>query len=176
MIWMALSQPRADDDPRLLSPVSSRGRWIGWGLVVQLIGVGLPSAYLGARAHRLSVTGHITASSVRLAWRSDAHTGAGLILLIVGVVTFAVGSTVMARPFVRRRATLLVAVPVAAILGMFVLGVLALLVAALLAGWLDFLDIFDSPSGGRRKRRRQTHDSLAATKRTTSAESRARDS
>jgi NhaP-type Na+/H+ or K+/H+ antiporter len=147
-----------DDDPRMLSPVSSRGRWIGWGLVVQLVGVGIPVIYLAVKAHRMSVTGHVTAASVRLAWRSDAHTAAGLALLVAGAFIFAVGSIVMARPFVRRRATLLVAVPVAALLGVFVLGVVALLIAALVAGWLDFLEIFDAPSGGRRRRRNQAQN------------------
>jgi hypothetical protein len=141
----------AGDDPRLLAPVSSRGRWIGWGLVLQLLGVGLPAAYLAVDAHRMSVAGHITAASVRLAWRADAHTAAALTLLVVGVVIFAVGSTLMARPFVRRRSTLLVAVPIAAVLGVFLLGVFALLIAGLLAGWLDFLDIFDFGPGGRRR-------------------------
>jgi hypothetical protein len=143
----------ADDDPRLLAPVSSRGRWIGWGLVLQIIGVGLPAAYLAVDAHRMSVVGHITAASVRLALRADAHTPGALTLLVVGAVIFAVGSTLMARPFVRRRSTLLVAVPVAAVLGVFVLGVFAVLIAGLLAGWLDFLDVFDfGPSGRRRAR------------------------
>jgi len=101
----------------------------------------------------MSITGHITASSVRLAWRADAHTGSGLALLIL--VAFAVGSTLMARPFVRRRTTLLIGVPVAAVLRVFALGIFALVVAAVLAGWLDFLDVFDSASGSRQTRRRQ---------------------
>jgi hypothetical protein len=104
----------------------------------------------------MSVTGHITASTVRLAWRADAHTAIGLTLITAGAVIFSVGSMVMARPFVRRRATLLIAVPIAAVVGVLVLGVAALVIAALIAGWLDALDFLDFPDGERRKRRQKT--------------------
>lgn len=159
--WFAdLRASLAPNEYGELHPLSSLRRWVVWGLVLQLIGVGVPAAYVGAAAHRLSVTGHITATSLRLAWRSDAHTGTGVTLLLAGGVIFAVGSVVMARPFVRRRATLFVAVPLAALLGVFVFGVLALLIAALIAGWLDFLDIADFSPDGRRRRRRQTSRSV----------------
>jgi hypothetical protein len=139
---MSGSRALAERGPSTLPPVSSRGRWIGWGLAIELVGVGVPAAYFGANAHRMSVTGHITAASVRLAWRSDAHAGAGLALLIAGAAAFAAGSTVMARPFVDRRSTLLVAVPLMALLSVFVLGVVALLVAAAVAAgdnWMELL-------------------------------------
>ena len=151
-----MTGPRVDEEFSRLAPVSDRRRWVGGGLLVQVVGVGIPATYLGVKAHRMSVTGHLTAATVRLAWRADAHTTVGLALLIGGALIFAVGSTVMARPFVRRRSTLLVAVPIAAFLGVFVLGVLALILAALVAGWLDWLDFFDFPSGEGRRRRRRT--------------------
>jgi hypothetical protein len=155
---MPKSPGRLGDEPRALPPVSSRGRWIGWGFVVQVIGIAVPAAYLSVNAHRMSVTADITAASFRLAWRSDAHTGTGLALLMIGAATFAIGSTLMARPFVRRRVTLLIAVPLAALLGVLVLGVLALVVAAVVGGALDWLDTFDVPSGGGRKGRKGTQN------------------
>src|ERR1019366_7984719 len=109
--------------------------------------------YLGWTAHRLSITGHITAASVRLAWRSDAHSGTGLALLVTGLAIFAAGSVLTARPFARNRATWLVAVPIAAILGMLVFGVFALLIAALVDGGLNWGDFADGPSRRRKGRR-----------------------
>lgn len=163
LTWMLMYSAWVDEAPHTLPAVSSRGRWIGSGLAVQVIGVGLPAAYLGVTTRRMTVTGHITAASVRLAWRSDAHTGVGLTVLVTGAVIFAAGSTLMARPFVRRRKTLLVAVPLAALLSVLVFGVLALVVAAIAAGWLEWLDIVGFPSGGGgRGRNRARNDSPPA--------------
>ncbi len=127
---------------------------------MQFVGVGLPAAYLIAVAHRMSIAGHITGATLRLAWRADAHTATGLTLLVAGAVTFAAGSILMARPFVRNRVALLVAVPIAAIFGMAVFGLAALLIATAAAGWLDgadALDLFspDFSTGKRRKERRE---------------------
>jgi hypothetical protein len=52
-------------------------------------------------------------------------------VLAAGAAIYAVGSVVMARPCVSRPATLLIAVPVAAVAGMLLLGALALAAAAL---------------------------------------------
>lgn len=76
----------------------------------------------------------------------------GLAVLAAGAFIYAAGSVLMARPYVARPMTLFVAVPVAAVAGMLVLGVLsfivALLIAALANGDLDFgLDF-----GGDRRR------------------------
>lgn len=139
----------------LLAPVSRRQPWILGGLAVQVAGMGVPVGYLIATAHRLSI-GHITGSTVRLAWRSDSHTTVGLTLLLSGALVFAVGSTLMARPFCRRLSTLLIAVPIAAIIGMFVLGALAILVTAVVSeGWdsLNWVDLPVDGGGGRRKKR-----------------------
>lgn len=54
-------------------------------------------------------------------------------VLAFGVVLFAAGSVLLARPLTRNVATLVLAVPLAAALGALVLGVLALIVALLLA-------------------------------------------
>jgi len=143
----------ADISLARLPPVAHPKGWVGVGLSLQIVGVGVPGGYLVNSAYREGIGGHITAATFRLAWRSDAHTTTGLLLLLVGLVLFASGSTVMARPFVRRPLTLFLAVPVAAAAGMLVLGFVALLVAfAVAAGdWLDILS--DWPfDGGRRKR------------------------
>ena len=140
----------------LLAPVSRRQPWILGGLAVQVAGMGVPVGYLIATARRLSIGGHITGSTVRLAWRSDSHTTVGLTLLLSGALVFAVGSTLMARPFCRRLSTLLIAVPIAAIIGMFVLGALAILVTAVVSeGWdsLNWVDLPVDGGGGRRKKR-----------------------
>jgi hypothetical protein len=64
----------------------------------------------------------------------------------------------MARPFVRRKSTLLIAVPLAAILGIVVLGAAVLLVVALIALAAspagDALEVADFwPTGGKAKKR-----------------------
>ena len=145
-----------------LPPVSNPKRWVAIGLALQIVGVGVPSGYLLSTAHREGIGGHITAATVRLAWRSDAHTTVGLVLLLVGLVVFALGSMVMARPFVRRPVTAFVAVPLAAAAGMLVLGFIALLIA--IAGafgdWLDILG--DWPFDGDRGKRRRNQNSTVS--------------
>src|SRR5216683_1303334 len=94
----------------------------------------------------------------RAAWHGEVRTRSGLAVLAAGTVVYAVGSVLMARPYVSRPVTLFVAVPLAAVAGMLVLGVLAfivaLVVAALENGDLDFgLDF--SGDRGRPKRPRQ---------------------
>jgi hypothetical protein len=89
----------------------------------------------------------------------ETRTPAGVAVLVAGAVIYAAGSVLLARPHVSRPATLFMAVPVAAVAGMAVLGVLALVVALL------FSALGDQPApdiglsgGGRRtkaKRRRQ---------------------
>jgi len=135
-----------------LPPVSGRGAWVGWGIAAQLMGVALPVTHLVVTAHRLSVTGHITGASVRLAWRAEAHSGTGLVLLVVGVAMFVFGCVLAARPFVRSRMTWLVAVPIAATIAVLVLGVIALLVAALVEGGFSWDDMIDPGFGRDRKK------------------------
>jgi hypothetical protein len=144
----------ADISLARLAPVVHPKRWVGAGLALQIVGVGVPGGYLVNGAYREGIGGHITAASVRLAWRGDAHSTTGLVLLLVGLVLFAFGSTVMARPFVQRPLTLFLAVPVAAVAGMLVLGFVALLIAIAVAvgDWLDILS--DWPFDGGRTRRK----------------------
>jgi len=102
-----------------------------WGLIVQALGVGSVAVVMWRNMRDQSLGGHITAEMVRFAWHSELHNRAGLIVLCVGTLIYAVGSVVMARPYVSRPATLFIAVPAAAVVGMLLLGVLALAVAAL---------------------------------------------
>ncbi len=65
----------------------------------------------------------------------------------------AVGSVVMARPYVSRPATLFIAVPIAAVAGMLLLGVLALVVAALFSAFANSSGGGISGGGAKRDRR-----------------------
>ena len=98
---------------------------------------------------------HLSAATIQLAWHSEVHTRQGLAVLAAGAVIYAAGSVFMARPDLTRPVALFVAVPVAAVAGLLVLGVLALLVTLLIAALensdLDFgLDF----GGGRRRPKR----------------------
>ena len=128
-----------------LSPVAHRGRWIAGGLALQLVGLGAPIAYVVAKAKHESITGLISVTTVRLAWHESLHARAGIAVLAAGAIVFAIGSVLLARPFVKRRLTLVVAVPVAAVCGALVLGVAALIVVLL---YLLAEAGGDVPSGG----------------------------
>ena len=133
-------------------PLRPRASWVAGGLILQAVGAGGVAAYVWLKVRHQNIGGHLTAATIRLAWHSEAHTRQGLAVLAVGALIYAAGSVLMARPYVARPVTLFVAVPVAAVAGMLVLGVLAfavaLLIAALANGDLDFgLDL-----GGDRRR------------------------
>jgi hypothetical protein len=158
-----MSVPRTTVGRRDLGPVRARGRWIAWGLALQVIGVGIPVTAALRRAHEDGVVGGITHYTVRLVWREMLRSGADVALIVLGVVLFAAGAVVLARPFVRRTSTLLVAVPLAAALGVAVLGVLALVCAAAIAaveapgdaGWSDLLSNLTAGDWPGRRRRRK---------------------
>lgn len=136
-----------------LRPVARRGRWIAGGLAVQLVGVGGPIGYVYGRAKHLGVGDALTLATVKLAWHNSLHTKAGAAVLIVGVVLFAIGSVLLARPFTKNVVTLVLAVPLAAALGALVLGVVALIVALLIALADAGFDGGGSGGGGRPTRR-----------------------
>lgn len=127
----------AASDRRVLPPVESRGRWIAWGLALQVIGVGIPVVTALRRAREGSVGGAVTHYTVRLVWHEMLRSRADVALIVLGVVLFVVGAVVLARPFVRRPVTLVVAVPLAAVAGLAVFGVFALVCAALFAAAAD---------------------------------------
>lgn len=138
---------------RVLGPVRSRALWTVGGLAVQAAGLGGVTAFLWAKLRHQDVGGHITAAMFRLVWHGEVHTRTGLAVLITGAVIYAAGSVLLARPYVSRPVTLFIAVPVAAIAGMAVLGILALL-AALLVSALGDLVAPDFDFGDRRKKAR----------------------
>lgn len=111
-----------------MGPVLHKARWIAGGLALQLAGIGGPFAYVVSRAKHESIGGLLTVATVKLAWHESVHERKGLAILAAGAIVFALGSVLLARPFVRRRLTLLVAIPLAAVCGALVLGLAALVI------------------------------------------------
>jgi hypothetical protein len=123
--------------------------WITSGLALQLIGVGGPVAYVVDKAHKEGFGGQISRATLALAWRQAVHSHAGLDLMIAGALVFVAGSVVLARPFARSWVTLFVAVPIAALAGVLVLGAAAIVVALIVAGADELLDGFGGGGGSR---------------------------
>jgi hypothetical protein len=134
--------------PGRIPPTAHRGWWIFIGLVLQLAGLGGPAFYVWRKAKHQDVSGLITVATVKLAWHESLHAKAGIDILVGGAVAFAVGSVVLARPFAKHWATLLVAVPVAALCGALVLGVAALVVAVVVAAIFSDGDLGGMDFGG----------------------------
>ena len=118
---------------RELSPVQARGRWVAWGIALQATGVGIPVAAAVHRAHETGVGGALTHYTIRLVWHEMLRSGADVALIVLGVLLFVAGAVALARPFVRRVSTLAVAVPLAAVAGLAVFGIVALLVGLVIA-------------------------------------------
>ena len=146
----------ATDSQRVSGRLRSRATSLAGGLMLQAVGVGGVAAYIWLKVHHQNLGGRVSAATIRLAWHGEVHTRAGLAVLAAGAVVYAIGSVLMARPYVSRPLALFVAVPVAAVAGMFVLGVLAFVVALLIAGLAN--GDFDLPGldlgGGRRRAKR----------------------
>ncbi len=145
---------------RDLPPVRARGRWLAWGLALQTTGVAIPFGAAVHRAHEASVGGAVTHYTIRLVWHEMLRSGSDVALIVLGVLLFAGGAVVLARPFVRRSSTLLVAVPLAAVAGLAVFGVIALIVGAVVAAtagtgsgeWADAASgLIDWPRDRRRR-------------------------
>jgi hypothetical protein len=112
-------------------------------------------------AHHQDVTGRISKATLTLAWRQAVHSHIGLELLAAGAAVFVIGSVLLARPFVKSWITLFVAIPLAALAGVLVLGIGALIVAVILAAAGDFFDFgtgWGSSGGSSKKRRRGDED------------------
>ena len=139
---------------RVLAPLRSQWPWVVWGLLIQALGFGSVAVVMWHNIRDQNLGGHVTAEMVAFAWRSELHNRVGFIVLVVGAVIYAIGTVVMARPYVSRPTTLLIAVPIAAVAGMLVLGVLALVVGALLSALANNGGGgFSVPGRGRRKDR-----------------------
>jgi len=108
---------------------------------VQTAGVAGVAAYAWLKLRHQGIGGHITAATIRLAWHADVHTRTGVGVIAAGAAIYAVGSVLMARPYVSRPVMLFVAVPVAAVIGMLALGALVLIVALALAALANDFDL-----------------------------------
>lgn len=112
------------------------------------------AAYVWLKVRHQNIGEHVTAATIHLAWHGEVHTRQGLAVLAAGALLYAAGSVLMARPYVARPMMLFVAVPVAAVAGMLVVGALAIIVALLIAavanGSIDLTPDF----GGRRRAKR----------------------
>src|SRR5581483_6605082 len=120
------------------------------GVLLEVAGVGGPAAYVYEKARKQDLGGSITQGTVRLVWHEAVHSKAGLAVLIAGAIVFALGAMLVARPFVKHWLTLLVAVPLAAVVSMLALGLAVLLVALVLAGIGELLDLDFGSSGWER--------------------------
>lgn len=109
---------------RRLTPPESRAPWAFWGALLQAFGLGSIAVVMWKNIRQQGIGGHITAEMLKLAWHSELHTRSGLIVLIAGSVVYGAGSVVMARPYISNPAALFIAVPIAAVAGMLILGVL----------------------------------------------------
>ena len=141
---------------RRLTPPESRVPWVVWGAILQVFGLGSIAVVMWQNMRQQGISGHITAEMVKLAWHSELHTQSGLVVLIAGSVVYGAGSVVMTRPYISSPAALFIAVPIAAVAGMLILGVLIVIL------WVLFFvaennidDIFPDIGGSRRRRPRQ---------------------
>jgi hypothetical protein len=126
------------------------------GLILQTVSaVGVP-VYAWLKQRHQGIGGHIAAATVRLAWHADVHTRTGLAVIAAGTIIYAVSSILMARPYLSRPVMHFVPDPIAAAVGILAWGVLALVVAILLAGLedSDILLDFSRGAGSRRRRKR----------------------
>ena len=141
---------------RLLEPVRSGSPWLAAGVAIQALGVAPVAAIMWRSVRNQSLGGHVTAEMIKFAWHTELHARTGLVALVAGSVIYAAGSVVMARPYISSPVALLVAVPLAAVAGLLLLGVLVLVVAVIfvvLSGG-DIGIAFDGPDRRRRNRPR----------------------
>ena len=134
--------PELRASPRLgvlagtLATVRSRRPWILGGLALQFVGGAIPAVVVWRLGRAEQLAGEVTKYSIRLAWHDALHTPLGIAALLGGLALVIAGSVLVARPFVRRRRTLIVAVPLAAVVGFMVLG--AFLAILALFAWLVY--------------------------------------
>ncbi|MHB8691651.1 MAG: hypothetical protein ACYDHH_10430 [Solirubrobacteraceae bacterium] len=129
-----------------LKPVKNRFPWIAGGLLLEVVGAAVPAIYMFTKAKHESLGGSITRATIRLVWHESLHSRTGIAILIGGAVVFAAGAVALARPYSKHVVVLIVGVPVAAIAGLLLLGVFALVIAFVVAA-AEGLDI-DLPTGG----------------------------
>jgi hypothetical protein len=124
-------EPQTERAAGSLRPVAHRNYWIAAGLLIQLAGAAAPIAVLYRRAKSEDLLQHVTGLTVKLVWHQAIHDPHGRPLIIAGTVAFVLGSMVLARPFVKHVLTLVLAVPLAALVFVAALGAVALIVVIL---------------------------------------------
>lgn len=139
----------------LLTPPQSRVPWVVCGAILQVLGLGSVAVVMWKNIRQQGIGGHITAEMVKFAWHSELHTRSGLIVLIAGSVVYGAGSVVMARPYISSPAALFIAVPVAAVAGMLILGVLVVILWVLFFIAENDVEIPLDFGSSRRRRPRQ---------------------
>jgi hypothetical protein len=127
----AFEEPETGRAAGSLRPVAHRNYWIAAGLLIQFAGAAAPIAVLFKRAKSEDLLQHVTGLTVKLVWHQAIHDPHGRSLIIAGTVVFVLGSMVLARPFVKHVLTLVLAVPLAALVFVAALGVVALIVVIL---------------------------------------------
>ena len=120
-----------------LEPVEP-GPWVWPGLALEFLGIAGPVVYVLIQAKRQSLGGSLSLATVKLSWHQSVHSRGGLAVLIGGALLVALGAALMARPSVSNLLILVLAVPVAAVVGLLLLGggVLAL-VLVLVVIWYE---------------------------------------
>jgi hypothetical protein len=116
-----------------LAPVHRRWVWLGWGLALQAAAVAIALELAYKTYENSNALGLLSRATVTLIVDQLRHNHRDEALLALVAVLFVAGSVALARPFVRRRATLVLAVPVAALAGIAVFGAVALVIAAVIA-------------------------------------------
>jgi hypothetical protein len=98
----------------------------------------------------------ITKYSLRLAWQDVLHQHRLSLILVVCVAAYVGGAVLVAEPLVNDRRYLFVAVPIAAVASLLILGLAGFLVWVVVATDGSGFDLFDGcmpgPSGRQRKR------------------------
>jgi len=161
----AFEAPETERAAGSLRPVAHRNYWIAAGLLIQLAGAAAPIAVLFKRAKSENLLEHVTGLTVKLVWHQAIHDPHGRSLIIAGTVVFVLGSMVLARPFVKHVLTLVLAVPLAALVFIAALGAVALVVVILgLILWAfgDSLGSSSGPSWGSGREKKKTQDGGAA--------------
>jgi hypothetical protein len=136
-----------------LGPVS-KARWFWPGIVLELVGMAGPAAYVLIKAKHQSVGNSFTLATVKLAWHGSVHSKAGLAVLIGGAVLVAIGGTLVARPFVSNLLIWLLAVPLASAAAAVLLGAGALIILIVVGCVYAGLDGFDFGGGSRRRKKK----------------------
>jgi hypothetical protein len=148
------------------SPAERRRRWpwIAAGLALEAAALGGIAAMLARESRREDPLHEITKYSLRLAWQDVLHQHRLLLLLLLCVLAYVGGAVLVAEPFVDDRRYLFIAIPIAAVASLLILGIAAFLVWIVVASDGSGLDVFDwwSPGSGKRRKAKVGQSSSTA--------------